>query len=255
MADDRTELPDPWTRNLPSLFRALSDPALRAHLPLPVSGSLEDACASWGALHYAFNCLLGWRDIPKGLAWWYRTGKTVEESEVLALIHDVWGRDDLIDYYAAWSWKPVSKGWMFPQEFSNLGEPSPSELAKTSRWPDENWWRAFVRRGAIHHHDPFYGGSDALHLRAHTGREELVPSEDPLIHLDASRRRGVLVTDALSHWLADLEALGPKLPSLGDRSWRVEVFDRRVGFLGEYRKSRVTGRWFRGKHSIHEQGF
>lgn len=253
MAEDRNDFPDPWTRHVPALFRALSDPALRSAIPVPTSGSLDDACASWGGLHYAFNCLLGWRDIPKGLAWWYRTGKPVEGSEVLALIDDVWGRDDLLDYYAAWAWKPVSRGWMVPQEFSTLGEPSPTDLAKESRWPDEAWWRAFIRRGAIHHHDPFYGGSDALHLSAHTGREEFAPSEAPMIHLEASRR-GVLITDGLRHWLADLEALGPKLPTLGDRSWRVEVFDRRVGFLGEYRKSRVTGRWFRGRHSVHEQG-
>lgn len=254
MADHRVESPDPWAWHLPALFRALSDPALRSAMPMPGNGSLDDACASWGALHYAFNCLLGWRDIPKGLAWWYRAGKPVEGSEVLALIHDVWGRDSLIDYYAAWAWKLGDRGWMARQEPHTREEPSPRDLAKESRWPEEEWWRAFIRRGSIHHHDPFYGGSDPLHLSAHTGREEFVPSETPMIHLDPSRRRGVLVTDALSHWLADLEALGPKLPDLGDRSWRLEVFDRRVGFLGEYRQSRLTGRWFRGKHSIHEQG-
>lgn len=143
---------------------------------------------------------------------------------------------------------------MAPQALYTPEAPSPTDLAKESQWSDEEWWRAFIRRGAIHHHDPFYGGSDALHLSTHTGREEFVPSDTAMIHLDASRRRGVLVTDALSHWLADLEALGPKLPDLGDRSWRIEVFDRRVGCLGEYRKSRVTGHWFLGRHRIHEKG-
>ena len=104
--DDNT---DPWMRHVPALFRALADSASLEVLPRSVTGSLQDACATWGALHYALNCLLGWRDVPKGLAWWYRAGKPVEGSEVLALIHDVWGRDDLIDYYAAWAWKPANR--------------------------------------------------------------------------------------------------------------------------------------------------
>lgn len=241
-------------RHLPELFRALADQASRSAMPLPATGSLEQACATWGALHYALNCLIGWSDVSKGLAWWYRAGKPVEGSDVLALVSEVWGKGDLIDYYAAWAWKPAGHGWMVPQEFSPLDGPSPSDLAKNSHWPDEGWWRAFVRRGSVHHHDPFYGGSDALHLAAHTGREQVVPSQSPIVHLNAPERRGVLVTQGLRHWLADLEALGQQLPPLGNRSWRIEVFDRRVGFLGEYRHSRVTGRWFRGKHSIHEKG-
>ena len=66
--------------------------------------------------------------------------------------------------------------------------------------------------------------------------------------------RIVLVTDGLDHWLADLHALEARLPPLGERSWRVEIFDRCVGYLGEYRRSRVTGRWFLGKHSVHLRG-
>lgn len=143
---------------------------------------------------------------------------------------------------------------MAPQG-SGLSEvPPPTELAKNSHWPDEAWWRAFIRRGAVHPHDPFYGGSNPLHLSSHTGREDSVPSESPVVHLEPSERRGVLVSEGLRHWLADLEVLGQTLPPVGNRSWRIEVFDRRVGFLGEYRQSRVTGRWFRGKHSIHEKG-
>ena len=245
---------DIWMSHVPALFRALANPASIAALPRPATGSLQDACANWGALHYALNCLLGWRDVPKGLAWWYRAGKPVEGSDVLALVQDVWGPDDLIDYYASWAWKPADQGWMAPQEFSPPEGLSPTDLAKNSHWPEEEWWRAFVRRGAVLHHDPFYGGSDALHLSVHTGREDRVPSKAPVIHLDAPARRGVLITEGLRHWLADLEDLGHELPPLGDRSWRFEVFVRRVGFLGEYRLSRVTGRWFQGKHSIHQQG-
>lgn len=112
MAVGRDDFSDPWVKHLPALFRALADPASRRALPRPAGSSLEEACACWGALHYALNCLLGWRDIPKGLAWWYRAGKPVEDSDVLALVRDIWGQDDLIDYYAAWAWRPAGPSWL-----------------------------------------------------------------------------------------------------------------------------------------------
>ena len=75
-----------------------------------------------------------------------------------------------------------------------------------------------------------------------------------MVHLNPEQRRVLLVTEGLDHWLADLHALEARLPPICDRSWRVEVFDRRTGYLGEYRRSRVTGRWFTGRHAIHMKG-
>ena len=245
---------DPWMRHVPVLFRALADPDQREAMPRPVTGNFDTALATWGALHFAFCSLLGWSDVGKGLIWWYREGKPVDGSPVLDLIKEVWGERDLIDDYAAWAWKPADRGWPAPQWADPMHGPSPTELAKTSRWPDEEWWRAFVRRGQDHHHDPFYGGTDPLHLSIHSGREDQTPSVAPVVQLDPKNRRGVLITEGLSHWLADLDVLGQTLPPLGDRSWRIEVFDRRVGWLGEFRKSRITGRWFLGKHSVHMAG-
>ncbi len=237
---------DPWMRHVPALFRALADPDQRALMPRPAAGDPWEACATWGALNYALHCLLGWSDVGKGLAWWYREGKPTDDAPVLSLIKEVWGERDLIDYYAAWAWKPRGQDWS-----SSMNGRSPSELAKASRWPEEEWWRSFVRRGQALREDPFYGGSDSLHLAGHTGREDQKLSAAPVVHLDQKHRRGVLITEGLNHWIADLDVLGEALPSLGDRSWRIEVFDRRVGWLGEFRQSRVTGRWFLGKHSVH----
>lgn len=222
--------------------------------PAPRNESLEAACASWGALHYALTCLLGWKDVGRGMAAWYSDGKPTSESAVLALIQHIWGADDLIDYYAAWAWKPADACYMAPQSVSPNGEPSPTWLAENSCWHDEDWWRAFVRRRWVNHYDPFYGGTDSLHLSNHTGRENQIPSERPLMEYSVAHRTGVLVTEGLNHWIADLEVLQDRLPPLKDRSWHVEVFDRRTGWLGTYRRSRVTGRWFLGKHSVHMMG-
>ena len=245
---------DPWLRHVPAVFRALADPELRTGVPRAVNASLEDACAYWGALHYLLRNVLGWADVGRGLAWWYAAGQPVADSPVLALVREVWGDGDLIDYYAAWAWLPAGVGYLHTQAQDPFNGPSPTWLAQHSRWPSEDWWRAFVRRGQVHHHDPFYGGSDPLHLSIHHGPPTAERSEDPLVHLIPEQRRVVLVTEGLNHWLADLHALEGRLPPIGDRSWRVEVFDRRTGYLGEYRRSRVSGRWLTGRHAIHMKG-
>lgn len=235
------------------MFRALADPRLESAIPRPAAAPLEQACAHWGALHYTLSSLLGWADAGRGLAWWYASGKPVGDSPVLALVQQVWGAEDLIDYYAAWSWSPPGVGYGLPQ--SAAGErPSPTWLAQHSDWPDEDWWRRFIRRGQVHPHDPFYGGSDPLHLGIHDGPPTTEPSGSPVVHLIPVQRRVLLVTEGLDHWLADLYELEPRLPPLGERSWRIEVFDRCTGYLGEYRRSRVTGRWFTGRHSVHMKG-
>ena len=243
---------DPWQAQWPELFRALADPQVR--FPPPVTGSLDQACALWGALHHAFCCLLGWNDVARGLAWWYREGKPVLDSPVLALVRHIWGAEHLIDYYAAWAWKPANSGWLLPQSADPFHGPSPTWLAQHSCWKDEDWWRAFVRRGQAHHHDPFYGGTDPLHLSVHSGREDTTCSGKARLVPIPGEQHAVMVTGGLAHWVADLEALGAELPPLGGRSWRVDVFDRQAGWLGEFRRSRVTGRWFTGRHNIHMQG-
>jgi hypothetical protein len=67
-------------------------------------------------------------------------------------------------------------------------------------------------------------------------------------------RRAVLVVSSFPSWRRELGEFGAGLPDLGERSWRVEVFDRKVGFLGLLRKSRVSGLWFQGKHRVHAAG-
>lgn len=242
-----------WTAQCALLHRALADGEVES-FPRPVNSTLEAACASWGALNYALHCLLGWEDVGRGLARWYAAGRSTEGSPVLQLIEHVWGRDDLLDYYAAWAWKPAHAGWLSDQAADPQHGPSSTWLAEHSLWPDRLWWEAFVRRGKTQPHDPFYGGSDPLHLAIHTGPEATSPSQSPIVHIDAAARSVVLVTECIQQYQLDLDVLHRQLPSLGEHSWHVDVFERRVGWLGNFRRSRETGRCFVGKHSIHMLG-
>lgn len=62
---------DRWLRLIPTLHRALADPASADSLPRSPRGmDHQEGCAYWEALRYMLCSLLGWRDLGKGLAWW-----------------------------------------------------------------------------------------------------------------------------------------------------------------------------------------
>lgn len=244
---------DPWMAYVPMAFRALANPANVAEWPQPRCDTLANAnaCASWGALHYLLIRVLGWSDIGRGLAAWYASDKPIADSPVLALVASLWERNDLLDDYAAWAWRMKQPHALVRDAQRCMSCTDDALLAFT--YPRNDWWQAFKRRGAVHLYDPFNGWSDSLHLAIHPGDDPGLPSDSAILHFDASLRQALLRTH-LEHWLADLRVAESRLPCVGNRSWHVEVFTRQYGYLGKYRKSRVTGRWFQGKHSIHLMG-
>lgn len=166
----------------------------------------------------------------------------------MALVRELWDAHYQLDYYAAWAWAQ-GQGCLTP------GDLDPVAMARASLWQNEDWWRVFKRRGLALQNDPFYGGNNPLHL-GHSetfGWREEGAGEAELL-TDSVRRKAVLIVTALETWRADLQAAESRLPGLGDRSWHVEVLDRRVDWLGEYRQSRQTGLWFLGRHSLHMRG-
>lgn len=239
---------DPWCQYIPHLHRALADPSQVRYLP-SVAGelTLEQACSAGETLHYLLIALLGWRSPGHGLAWWYSAGKPVDDPR-LRLVRDHWDAHRQLDYYAAWAWAR-GQACLTPDDLS------PATLARVSLWPYEEWWRDFRRRGLALNNDPFYGGTNPLHL-GHSNdfgcREDLLGV--PELLADQSRRKAVLIARGLESWRADLAATASALPSLGDRSWHVEVVDRQAGWLGDFRQSRDTGQWFLGRHSLHMRG-
>lgn len=98
--------------------------------------------------------------------------------------------------------------------------------------------------------DPFHFDDHVSHAWGSDNQTNIVTS----FLRDEERRRATLVFEIGSGWCAALHRLGSNLPEDGVNSWHVDVFVKPIGFMGTYRKSRVTGRWFTGKHSLHMLG-
>ena len=249
----RTSMPhspfsdDPWCRLIPTLHQALADPYKDHGLPTrPPKDQHGDICAYWETLHYLLHVLVGWQDIATGLAWWYGNGKKHLNDPRFQLLKALWDSEGQLDDYAAWAWK--TKGWDPGYQFQHVTpESAPS-------WLDETWWRTFKRRKKAEHSNPYDGGSNPLHL-GHSDEYGLTASTgDFRTFFEPSTRQAVLVVSKIESWRAELRTLSQQLPSLGSKPWHLEVFDRRIGFLGLFRQSRITHRWFQGKHSTHMAG-
>jgi len=239
---------DNWCRHIPTLHRVLADPDQISDFP-QASGilELEDACAIWETLHYILTALLGWNSPGHGLAWWYSAGKPLDSTH-WKIISDIWDCHHQLDYYAAWAWTPG-------RSFLSEDDLSSTDLAKTSLYDNEQWWSNFKRRGRVLRNDPFYGGSNPLHLGHSESLGLIRQHKEPDLYLDIKNRRAVLVTTCFAEWRSNLNWAARTLPPIGDRSWHVEVFDRHYGCLGVFRNSRITSQWFLGKHSEHMDGY
>ena len=67
------------------------------------------------------------------------------------------------------------------------------------------------------------------------------------------KRNGALF-DNMIGWYRGLSDAEGYLPKLKNRSWYIDVFVKPVGWLGTYRRSRVTKLWFSGRHRFHTPG-
>lgn len=237
------KIKDTWCRLIPLLHRILAGSAASDEFPEPSRANrLEDACAVWETLHYLLRQLIGWEDPGQGLAWWYGAGKPVGDSPLLEVVSRIWDKNGELDYYAAWTWG-VPKYAVERLEDDTFEHVVKTSLPDFRRPPEPSWW------------NPYYGGENALHLGHSDWFDEHEPQQDRAEwYFDQKTRRAVLVTNNIGSWRRDLARADAKLPDLGNRSWYVQIFDRQHGSLGTFRKSRETGKWFQGKHSVHVRG-
>ena len=237
---------DTWLQYLPRLHRELAAPEIDSGLPRSfVSLDFEQTCAWWETLRYLFRTLLGWKCIPAGLAWWYEVGKPMLDDPCLRLVLERWDARRELDYFAAREWESGGETGFGNDE---------QIWSDKSYEPSPGWLKALRDRSPLMEHCPYGGGYNPLHL----GHSDVLSGKRPAgpatgFHNMATRNATVIVS-SFDTWQQELLVFGASLPLLTERSWKVEVFDRRIGCLGHFRQSRVTGLWFQGKHSIHMAG-
>jgi hypothetical protein len=235
---------DPWLTHVPLLHRILAGgEPVSAYQPVPRSDDIFEHCAYWEPLYYLLTSILGWTHLDRGLAWWYSNGKADHGDPQLAAMQQIWDSEHQLDFFAAWAWQEGR------EEFTL------ETAERTSAFLNAAWWREFRLRGRPYAHDPFHGGTNALHLghSDHLGTTE--EHRSARLHTELKTRTAFLIARDFATWREDLRTAGQTLPPLAhDRSWHVDVFDKKIGWLGTYRQSRVTGRWFAGKHSVHMAG-
>jgi hypothetical protein len=159
-------------------------------------------------------------------------------------MREIWDTEGQIDFFSAWAFQEGCVDF------------SLDAAASTSVFRNEDWWRDFRRRGEPYRYDPLHGGTNALHLgHSDFGSDTDVDVPPAALHMDQTTRQAVLVTRDFMTWREEIATASRRLPLLpNQRSWHVDVFDKRVGWLGTYRRSRVTGHWFAGTHSLHMTG-
>lgn len=270
-----------WTWAVGMPYRLLADPQGMGVMPLSPAdtvrrnehgvpeGNFEQGLGYFAALQSFLTYSFGWTRHDRGLLWWYDNGQPVEDSR-FALVKAVWDADGMLLRYLAWC---VDRA--VPAPFLGwLGEPLHRWASKVDHEPatlSPSWRERLARETAaaesadlcatpwgkhLEHGDHIgapsgwdwagYGGSGTPRELAEGAR---------LIGIDSNRHRATFVSDHVGGWYEALAHFGGQLPTLNnDWNWRIDVFVKPIGYLGQYRQSRTTGLWFAGRHQHHTVG-
>lgn len=246
----RTELgEDPrWAWSAAQMFKVLASPTAGVSVPRsPYRGGEEmpgvrheEILAWWSAIHSIVLFRLGWTDPAKGIFAGRRLGESVE----LDLLEHLWSIDHQDLIYAAWAER---------RRFDILGKGGlPHDRG------DANLQNAFAQiKEERFYAVCFGGGTDPHHLTMHVEAEWASANDSNpgrLVITDPAAQNAILVFENALGWYGGLVRQGATLAGDSTRSWRFDVYVKTIGFMGTYRRSRETGIWFTGKHSIHMGG-
>lgn len=247
----------PWTWSIPLTFSALASPGGNweppvAPGPVTYDGPMDTLAlniAYWEPLLTVTFAALGWADPARGVDRWLRSGGATEGSAALEVLARWWGPNAAA--LPAWAARSESLS-QFAARFAGLPGAIP-----TAQWRpdvdecDEQRWPALLTGG----YDPLHLGHVVSQLLEH---DQDQPVDPGTLLFDATERsaKATLMLDRYYGWYSILADVGRSLPARRDgRRWRVDVVVRPVGWLGQYRRSDVTGRWFTGTHRVHTLGW
>ena len=230
-----------WRFWSPEVIRAING-SKSAIPPLPNrSASHASRIEAWGPLLPLFHFHLGWPRVDVGLARWAAAGFDPLSDPTLAFIHGQWGRG--LSTFVLWS----AQGSGAPDP-----APLPSDLL------------AGLRRDAASRD---VASPEELHLENHwslevgghwSGPYDCAmddPIEDFFERRDVGPGEVELIVPVYRGWYRILTHFGDSLPQLeSGRSWKIHLTIAPIGYVGEFRRSRISGRWFTGRHRAHELG-
>ncbi|WP_458107206.1 hypothetical protein M1D51_16085 [Arthrobacter sp. R3-55] len=243
--------------DLSSVLKAVTQPQGDWLPPLnPIgSGILPPFITYWFSMSAVVLGHLAWSDPVRGVTMWVNLGMPPDgavltsmkrlfgaDSAALILNHNVSGIADLLSGTPDDLPSKQDLAWHLRQNF--VGDNAPA--APQIEWIDS--WAAML-----------FGGTDSLHLGVHL-EQMLMHPKPPRPNMTFARESGPEVPAHLHlptsyGWYEALTRAAAGLPERTDgRSWRVDVTTEDVGFIGRFRMSRATGRWFSGKHSSHMLG-
>jgi hypothetical protein len=249
-----------WLANIPLMYWALAAPlAGREFVQAPQPGEdfmESNRFAYWGSLLHLLTMNFGWQYPALGMRWWVDQGRPANDVR-FALIRQTWASDGQFDAFLSYIWQIPAMPWPSFPLGPGVADPNSDGARMPSFEPlaDRSWIRET--------NEKFAGFSvSGLHLeQGHVAdwlnsAEFMKPNSNCELTLDVSGEpRGTLIAENLGGWyryLHESEALQSDHPS--GRSWRIDVVVKPVGYLGNFRRSRETGRWFAGPHSLHVVG-
>jgi hypothetical protein len=251
----------PWVDWLPNMWHILAWPDHPIGVPSspgPAGGERDDrslflAIKYWSPLPHLLMGALGWVDPALGIANWIAAGRPTSEP-TLRLLERWWGSH--ITAVLEWQWRSDALRQASVEVHEAVG-------GVGSDWPRRR--HSFETRredsaGGAPVGDLgtrlWAGGTDPLHLGPHCVAALVAETDNSRLATDSVTGRAVLAVDSYLGWYRSLAQSAAMLPPRPDgHSWRVDVVVRPLGWLGTYRKSRDTGRWFTGPHRSHLLGW
>lgn len=254
---------DNWVRTLPDLWRgfAFPDGPWRPP-PLPREPVRHwESFDYWSPLLHLVLGPLAWADPALGASRWVGSGLPVQDPATRVL-SAWWGTDVLA--IAAWERihsqpsriaESLAQGLPGARPTRNRNaspgpEPDNAELQMLERDPVRRHWLQIVG-----------GGYDPLHLGGHVNNALLSspqPDASKGEHFvaDLDQATAALILPSYQGWCRRLAEQGSKVTNSPTRDrWQIDVVARPIGWLGTYRLSPITGRWYACSHDVHLMGW